>query len=114
MGQVMAEQTSRLQELRRQLGSKDNQSTTPEPHPDTQMLQDELQLALRRERETQDQLTFLRSTLVSHQDQLQAQASDLEALNRTVNIKEEIIKVCGICRFMVIHFNKDLFNQFSF
>ncbi|XP_056125474.1 myomegalin isoform X7 [Rhinichthys klamathensis goyatoka] len=88
VGQVMAEQTARLQELRRQLGSSNPQLT----EGDTQALQDELQLTLRREREAQNQLTALRSTLASHQDRLQAQVSDLEALSRTVSIKEEIIK----------------------
>lgn len=88
VGQVMVEQTSRLQELRKQLGSTSPRSILD----DTQTLRDELQLALRREREAQDQLTTLRCTLVSNQDQLQAQASDLEALARTVNVKEEIIK----------------------
>ncbi|XP_067240216.1 myomegalin isoform X5 [Chanodichthys erythropterus] len=88
VGQLMAEQTARLQELRRQLGSANPQLT----EVDTQALQDELQLTLRRERESQNQLTALRSTLAAHQDQLQAQASDLEALSRTVSIKEEIIK----------------------
>ncbi|XP_048063087.1 myomegalin isoform X6 [Megalobrama amblycephala] len=88
VGQLMAEQTARLQELRRQLGSANPQLT----EVDKQALQDELQLTLRRERESQNQLTVLRSTLAAHQDQLQAQASDLEALSRTVSIKEEIIK----------------------
>lgn len=90
MGQLMAEQTARLQELRRQLGSANPQLT----EVDAQALQDELRMTLRREREAQNQLTALRSTLASHQDQLQAQASDLEALSKTVSIKEEIIKVC--------------------
>uniref|UniRef100_A0A8C1G9L5 Si:ch211-242b18.1 n=1 Tax=Cyprinus carpio TaxID=7962 RepID=A0A8C1G9L5_CYPCA len=88
VGQVMAEQTARLQELRRQLGSANPQST----EADTQTLQDELQLTLRREREAQNQLTALHVTLASHQDQLKTQASDIEALSRTVSIKEEIIK----------------------
>nr|XP_055043045.1 myomegalin isoform X7 [Misgurnus anguillicaudatus] len=88
VGQVMVEQTSRLQELRKQLGSTSPRSILE----DTQTLRDELQLALRREREAQDQLTTLRCTLASNQEQLQAQASDLEALTRTVNVKEEIIK----------------------
>ncbi|XP_051730141.1 myomegalin isoform X6 [Ctenopharyngodon idella] len=88
VGQLMAEQTARLQELRRQLGSANPQLT----EVDAQALQDELRMTLRREREAQNQLTALRSTLASHQDQLQAQASDLEALSKTVSIKEEIIK----------------------
>uniref|UniRef100_A0A8C1HZW0 Si:ch211-242b18.1 n=1 Tax=Cyprinus carpio carpio TaxID=630221 RepID=A0A8C1HZW0_CYPCA len=85
---VMAEQTARLQELRRQLGSANPQLT----EADTQTLQDELRLTLRREREAQNQITTLQTTLASHQDQLKTQASDIEALSRTVNIKEEIIK----------------------
>uniref|UniRef100_A0A673K214 Si:ch211-242b18.1 n=1 Tax=Sinocyclocheilus rhinocerous TaxID=307959 RepID=A0A673K214_9TELE len=88
VGQVMAEQTARLQELRRQLGSTNPQST----EADTQTLQDELRLTLRREREAQNQLTALHVTLASLQDQLKTQASDIEALSRTVSIKEEIIK----------------------
>uniref|UniRef100_A0A9J8ATV0 Si:ch211-242b18.1 n=1 Tax=Cyprinus carpio carpio TaxID=630221 RepID=A0A9J8ATV0_CYPCA len=88
VGQVMAEQTARLQELRRQLGSANPQLT----EADTQTLQDELRLTLRREREAQNQITTLQTTLASHQDQLKTQASDIEALSRTVNIKEEIIK----------------------
>uniref|UniRef100_A0A671PSQ2 CDK5 regulatory subunit-associated protein 2/Myomegalin coiled coil domain-containing protein n=1 Tax=Sinocyclocheilus anshuiensis TaxID=1608454 RepID=A0A671PSQ2_9TELE len=85
---VMAEQTARLQELRRQLGSANPQLT----EADTQTLQDELRLTLRREREAQNQLTTLHATLASHQDQLKTQVSDIEALSRTVSIKEEIIK----------------------
>uniref|UniRef100_A0A8C1K416 Uncharacterized protein n=1 Tax=Cyprinus carpio TaxID=7962 RepID=A0A8C1K416_CYPCA len=88
VGQVMTEQTARLQELRRQLGSANPQLT----EADTQTLQDELRLTLRREREAQNQITTLQTTLASHQDQLKTQASDIEALSRTVNIKEEIIK----------------------
>ncbi|XP_052441886.1 myomegalin isoform X5 [Carassius gibelio] len=88
VGQVMAEQTARLQELRRQLGSANPQLT----EADTQTLQDELRLTLRREREAQNRLTTMHATLASHQDQLKTQASDIEALSRTMSIKEEIIK----------------------
>ncbi|XP_050993940.1 myomegalin isoform X4 [Labeo rohita] len=88
VGQVMAEQTYRLQELRRQLGSANPQLT----EADTQILQDELRLTLHREKEAQNQLTALHATLASHQDQLNTQASDIEALSRTVSIKEDIIK----------------------
>lgn len=86
----MAEQTARLQELRRQLGSTNPQLTEAE----TQTLQDELRLTLRREREAQNQLTNLHATMASHQEQLKTQASDIEALSRTLSIKEEIIEVC--------------------
>ncbi|XP_073673283.1 myomegalin isoform X2 [Garra rufa] len=88
VGQVMAEQTTRLQELRRQLGSANPQL----PEADTQILQDELRMTLRRESEAQNQLTALHATLASHQDQLKTQASDIDALSRNVSIKEEIIK----------------------
>ncbi|XP_058611170.1 myomegalin isoform X6 [Onychostoma macrolepis] len=88
VGHVMAEQTARLQELRRQLGSANPQLT----EADTQTLQDELRLTLRREREAQNQLTDLHATFASHQEQLKTQASDIEALSRTLSIKEEIIK----------------------
>lgn len=86
----MVEQTARLQELRRQLGSANPQLT----EADTQTLQDELRLTLRREREAQNQLNDVHATLASHQEQLKTQASDIEALSRTLSIKEEIIKVC--------------------
>ncbi|XP_043074784.1 myomegalin isoform X10 [Puntigrus tetrazona] len=88
VGQVMAEQTSRLQELRKQLGSANPQLT----EADTQALQDELRLTLRREREAQNQLTGLHSTLASHQEDLKTRAADIEALSRTLSIKEDIIK----------------------
>ncbi|XP_059368506.1 myomegalin isoform X7 [Carassius carassius] len=88
VGQVMAEQTARLQELRRQLGSANPQLT----EADIQTLQDELRLTLRREREAQIRLTTMHATLASHQDQLKTQASDIEALTRSMSIKEEIIK----------------------
>ncbi|XP_056337188.1 myomegalin isoform X2 [Danio aesculapii] len=88
VGQVMAEQTARLQELRKQLGSANPQLT----QEDTQALMDELQMTLRREREAQTQLSILRATLASYQDQIQTQTSDLDALSRTASVKEEIIK----------------------
>nr|XP_009293082.1 myomegalin isoform X12 [Danio rerio] len=88
VGQVMAEQTARLQELRKQLGSANPELT----QEDTQALMDELQMTLRREREAQTQLSILRATLASYQDQLQTQTSDLDALSRTASVKEEIIK----------------------
>ncbi|XP_041705216.2 myomegalin isoform X1 [Coregonus clupeaformis] len=65
LGEVMSEQTVRLQELRRQLTSgsqlglqgPDFQGTSQ----DLRALQDELRLALRREREAQAELTALRT-----------------------------------------------------
>ncbi|XP_010870810.4 myomegalin isoform X3 [Esox lucius] len=77
LGMVMTEQTGRLQELRRQLTSRsrtyvsqlgvrgpDPQETGPdlqETSPDLQALQEELRLALMREREAQAELTALRT-----------------------------------------------------
>ncbi|XP_071342689.1 myomegalin isoform X2 [Trachinotus anak] len=80
LGEVMTEQTSRLQELRRQL------SSGPGLRPDSgtdlavelQAVQEELRLALRREKETQE---LSRS-----------QAARLDSLSRTLQVKEEIIR----------------------
>ncbi|TRZ02429.1 hypothetical protein DNTS_034473 [Danionella cerebrum] len=87
-GQLMEEQARRLQELCKHLGSANPEST----ETDAPALQDELQLSIRCERETQREITTLRSTLASYQDQLQTQAADLDTLSRTISIKEEIIK----------------------
>ncbi|KAL4635067.1 myomegalin-like [Arapaima gigas] len=54
-------------------------------------LQEELQLALKKEKEAQLELSTLRSALVKNKEEIETQA-DLEALTRTVEIKEELIK----------------------
>ncbi|KAK1796480.1 hypothetical protein P4O66_008912 [Electrophorus voltai] len=92
-GHVMSEQAARVQELRRQvLSAPSAPLSITEPSAETQSLQEDLRLLLAREREAQSQISTLRSTLTSTQDQLHAHASELEALTRTVSIKDEIIK----------------------
>ncbi|MCJ8743519.1 hypothetical protein PDJAM_G00094890 [Pangasius djambal] len=83
-GQVMSEQAARLQELRRQVVSAGSRSPgTSEPPEDAQLLQEELQLVLSKEREAQRELSVLRSTLANSQEQLQAQTALLNASNHT-------------------------------
>ncbi|XP_062411641.1 myomegalin [Sardina pilchardus] len=81
VGEVMSEQTARVQELRRQLVCAQTQESAADTaaHADAQALQEELGLALRREREAQQELSALRASLAGQQKQLQAQASLLEA-----------------------------------
>ncbi|XP_072537690.1 myomegalin isoform X2 [Salminus brasiliensis] len=93
MGLVMSEQVGRLQELRRQVVSAGSaQQSRLEHSADAQSLQEELRLILAREKEAQGELSTLHSALTFNHNQLQTQASELEALNRTVSIKDEIIK----------------------
>ncbi|XP_053531723.1 myomegalin isoform X6 [Ictalurus punctatus] len=83
-GQVMSEQTERLQELCRQIVSAGSRSlSTLKPPEDAQILQEELQLVLTKEREARRELSILRSTLANNQEQLQAQTAHLGALNHT-------------------------------
>lgn len=82
----MSEQAARLQELRRQVVSAGSRSPTPsEPPEDAQLIKEELQLVLSKEREAQRELSVLRSTLANNQEQLQAQTAQLNALNHTVS-----------------------------
>lgn len=82
----MSEQAERLQELRRQVVSAGSGSrSAPEPAEDARLLQDELQLVLSKEREARRELSILRSTLANNQEQLQAQAAQLNALKHTVS-----------------------------
>ncbi|XP_017573950.1 myomegalin isoform X1 [Pygocentrus nattereri] len=93
MGQMMSEQVARLQELRRQVLSAGNASQSTSNHTvDTQSLQEELRLVLAREKDAQSEMSALRSSLAINQNQIQTQASEMEALNRTICIKDEIIK----------------------
>ncbi|XP_030628588.1 myomegalin [Chanos chanos] len=92
MGEVMSEQSTRVQELRRQLATAESLQGTALPPTDTQVMCDELQLALHKEREAQAELSALRCTLASHRDQIQSQALQLEALTRTIDVKADVIK----------------------
>ncbi|XP_056132763.1 LOW QUALITY PROTEIN: myomegalin [Lampris incognitus] len=85
LGEVMNEQTSRLQELRRQLTSGFQVSCVgsgsvsgPDSSIELQALQEELCLALKREKEAQEEN--------------RSQTSMLDSLIRTLSVKEEIIR----------------------
>lgn len=81
LGEVMAEQTARLQELRRQLSSGVGLRADSGSHLalELQAVQEELRLALRREKESQE---LSRS-----------QAARVDSLTRTLHVKEELIRV---------------------
>lgn len=79
LGEVMAEQTARLQELRRQLSSAPRASSGSDLAVELQAVQEELRLALRREKESQE---LSRS-----------QATRVDSLTRTLHVKEELIGV---------------------
>ncbi|XP_053470779.1 myomegalin isoform X5 [Ictalurus furcatus] len=90
-GQVMSEQTERLQELCRQIVSAGSRSlSTLKPPEDAQILQEELQLVLTKEREARRELSILRSTLANNQEQLQAQTAHLGTLNHTSKPKHPV------------------------
>ncbi|XP_040895566.1 myomegalin isoform X2 [Toxotes jaculatrix] len=80
LGEVMAEQTSRLRELRRQLnsGSRLGLDSGPDLTVELQAVQEELRLALRREKE--------------NQELSRSQAARLDSLSRTLQVKEEVIR----------------------
>ncbi|XP_046692936.1 myomegalin isoform X2 [Silurus meridionalis] len=83
-GQVISEQAVRIQELRRQVVSADSASaSTSEPPEDLQLLQEELQLVLSKERQAQRELSILRSALANTQEQLQAQNAQLHPVKHT-------------------------------
>lgn len=81
LGEVMTEQATRLQELRRQLSSGvgSRSDSGPDSAVELQAVQEELRLALRREKESQE---LSRS-----------QATRVDSLTRSLHVKEEIIRV---------------------
>ncbi|XP_028823654.1 myomegalin-like isoform X5 [Denticeps clupeoides] len=74
-GEMIGAQTARLQEMRRQLACAQATEGPGDPHDDVdvQALQEELQLAVRRERLAQQQLSTLRASLAQQDEQLQLQ-----------------------------------------
>ncbi|XP_077188421.1 myomegalin isoform X4 [Paroedura picta] len=55
-------------------------------------VKDELELLARKERESRLELSALQTVVVSQEEELQVQASDVESLTRSIQIKEELIK----------------------
>nr|XP_034958001.1 myomegalin-like isoform X1 [Zootoca vivipara] len=53
---------------------------------------EQLELLTRKEKESRLELAALQSVLVSQEEELQVQASDVESLTRSIQIKEELIK----------------------
>lgn len=100
VGDVMSEQTARVQELRRQLVCAQTQESMENStvHADTQALQEELRLALLREREAQQELSALRASLAGQQKQLQAQASLLQAQSQPDKVWSNHVSV-SVCIF---------------
>lgn len=84
-GEILSVQTSRIQELRRQLGSGSGSQRCSSA--ELQVLQEELRLALRREKENQDLSRGL--------------ADQLDSLSRTLNLKEDLIRVSVLVSLFV-------------
>ncbi|XP_044056839.1 myomegalin isoform X2 [Siniperca chuatsi] len=80
LGEVMTEQTMRLQELRRQLSSciGSRSDSGSDSAVELQAVQEELRLALRRQKESQELSRSL--------------ATRVDSLTRTLHVKEEIIR----------------------
>ncbi|XP_074492465.1 myomegalin isoform X5 [Sebastes fasciatus] len=78
LGEVMTEQTGRLQELRRQLSSGVGSRSDSDSAVELQAMQEELRLALRREKESRE-LSW-------------GQATRVDSLTMTLHVKEEIIR----------------------
>lgn len=76
---MMAEQTARLQELRRQLSPGFGSRADSGPAAELQVVQEELSLALRRDKE--------------NQELSRSQAVQLDSLSRTLHVKQEMIRV---------------------
>ncbi|XP_054689362.1 myomegalin isoform X2 [Grus americana] len=53
---------------------------------------EELELMAKKERESRRELTALQSVVATQEEELQVQASDIESLTRTIQIKEDLIK----------------------
>ncbi|XP_017585163.1 PREDICTED: myomegalin isoform X11 [Corvus brachyrhynchos] len=53
---------------------------------------EELELMVKKEKESRQELTALQSVVATQEEELQVQASDIESLTRTIQIKEDLIK----------------------
>ncbi|PKU45767.1 myomegalin-like [Limosa lapponica baueri] len=53
---------------------------------------EELELMAKKERESRRELTALQTVVATQEEELQVQASDIESLTRTIQIKEDLIK----------------------
>uniref|UniRef100_A0A8C3JIV1 Short myomegalin-like EB1 binding protein N-terminal domain-containing protein n=1 Tax=Calidris pygmaea TaxID=425635 RepID=A0A8C3JIV1_9CHAR len=65
---------------------------TAELEKDLVNAKEELELMAKKERESRRELTALQTVVATQEEELQVQASDIESLTRTIQIKEDLIK----------------------
>ncbi|KAM9543323.1 myomegalin [Guaruba guarouba] len=68
------------------------ESSAAELEKDLVNAKEELELMAKKERESRRELTALQSVVATQEEELQVQASDIESLTRTIQIKEDLIK----------------------
>ncbi|KAG2461578.1 MYOME protein, partial [Polypterus senegalus] len=62
-------------------------------HKDLESIKEELHLVLRKERQAQLDVSSLQSVLANQNEEMKIKLSDIETLSRTVQIKEELVKL---------------------
>ncbi|XP_026537608.1 myomegalin-like isoform X4 [Notechis scutatus] len=71
---------------------KDDLQTTARLERELTKAKEDLELLTQKERESTLKLSTLQSVVVSQEEELQVQSSDIESLTRSIQIKEELIK----------------------
>ncbi|XP_007428954.1 myomegalin isoform X3 [Python bivittatus] len=71
---------------------KDALQTSAKLERELTKAREELELLTQKERESRLELSALQSVVASQEEELQVQASDIESLTRSIQIKEELIK----------------------
>uniref|UniRef100_A0A8C3TSM4 Short myomegalin-like EB1 binding protein N-terminal domain-containing protein n=1 Tax=Catharus ustulatus TaxID=91951 RepID=A0A8C3TSM4_CATUS len=93
------EQQSRVSFVQCHSGRLSNQAvfavaiSAAELEKDLVNAKEELELMVKKERESRRELTALQSVVATQEEELQVQASDIESLTRTIQMKEDLIKV---------------------
>uniref|UniRef100_A0A669PQU1 Uncharacterized protein n=1 Tax=Phasianus colchicus TaxID=9054 RepID=A0A669PQU1_PHACC len=70
----------------------DDSASSTEMEKDLANAKEELELMAKKERESRRELAALQSVVTTQEEELQVQASDIESLTRTIQIKEDLIK----------------------
>ncbi|XP_015724854.1 myomegalin-like isoform X2 [Coturnix japonica] len=68
------------------------EASAAELEKDLANAREELELMAKKERESRRELAALQSVVTTQEEELQVQASDIESLTRTIQIKEDLIK----------------------
>ncbi|XP_072198832.1 myomegalin isoform X2 [Excalfactoria chinensis] len=68
------------------------EASAAELEKDLANAKEELELMAKKERESRRELAALQSVVTTQEEELQVQASDIESLTRTIQIKEDLIK----------------------